>query len=604
MAGILITPGKTFGPNEKITTAKLNALGTPIANLEEDSVGEFELIEAAVQAIAGDPTQFMGKTRIIDRDGTMPGIYQSSDFVPATLTDGAIETGSATLSTPGGILTDADVGRAIIGTGIPAGTIISGRVGATIALLSEALLIQYTDGVITGGTTLTSATAVFSPLDNGNTILGTGIPAGTTGTYVSATQVTLSQAATNGTGVVFSVNSRLQSSYHFTIVGRGKGWRFQVDADGLGLMEIYAGTFSAKLQVGKFIQNADGGFTLGAGPSAGVPKLTAAANGDFTWGTAAAVIGITHDGKLFAGAATYADAIMKIASSGDVVIAAPGFSAHNIATDAINPVVSPVIASPYGGAIINPTNVSLNCLTKYSRIYYRSVAPDGVTNSTTAFTSASGNFSPNDIGKTITGNGGIQADTVIAAWTSTTAITLSKPTTATATNVDYNVYPTTTDSLYVDGTPLVLTASRHILARAYKNGEYSPLTIYVFTVDAATVSNPYFSPVTGNYATSDGKLTVTIMSPTLGASIRYTTDGTTPTSAVGTLISPASGATAPTGTCSIWGSKTVKAIAFKATLADSDVLSAAYVITTGGSGGAGGGGSGGAGGGGGGHSLP
>jgi hypothetical protein len=58
-----------------------------------------------------------------------------------------------------------------------------------------------TDGVITGGTTLTSATAVFTSGDTGARIRGDGIPSGTTATFVNSTTVTLSQAATNGSSL-------------------------------------------------------------------------------------------------------------------------------------------------------------------------------------------------------------------------------------------------------------------------------------------------------------------------------------------------------------------------------------------------------------------
>lgn len=68
----------------------------------------------------------------------------------------------------------------------------------------------FNDGAITGGTTLTSATAQFVPDDAGTrTITGPGIPAGTKiATYISKTQVTLSQTATNATGLTFSVLAR------------------------------------------------------------------------------------------------------------------------------------------------------------------------------------------------------------------------------------------------------------------------------------------------------------------------------------------------------------------------------------------------------------
>jgi len=62
---------------------------------------------------------------------------------------------------------------------------------------------------------------------------------------------------------------------------------------------------------------------------------------------------------------------------------------------------------------------------------------------------------------------------------------------------------------------------------------------------------------------------VTISTTTSGASIRYTTDGSTPTSTTGTLYS------APVA---VGVTETLKAIAYKTGMTDSAVASAAYTI--------------------------
>jgi len=58
-----------------------------------------------------------------------------------------------------------------------------------------------------------------------------------------------------------------------------------------------------------------------------------------------------------------------------------------------------------------------------------------------------------------------------------------------------------------------------------------PSAVYTIT---GTVANPGFSPAAGTYTSAQ---TVTISTTTSGASIRYTTDGSTPSSTVGTLYS-------------------------------------------------------------------
>lgn len=80
------------------------------------------------------------------------------------------------------------------------------------------------------------------------------------------------------------------------------------------------------------------------------------------------------------------------------------------------------------------------------------------------------------------------------------------------------------------------------------------------------VADPTFAPVAGTYP---GAQSVTISTTTPGASIRYTTDGSTPSSTVGTLYS---------GAVSVAANETLTAIAYKAGAIDSNVVSAGYVI--------------------------
>ncbi|HTQ30594.1 MAG TPA: chitobiase/beta-hexosaminidase C-terminal domain-containing protein, partial [Opitutaceae bacterium] len=87
-----------------------------------------------------------------------------------------------------------------------------------------------------------------------------------------------------------------------------------------------------------------------------------------------------------------------------------------------------------------------------------------------------------------------------------------------------------------------------------------------------TVSAPSFSPASGTYGSAQN---VTLTTSTSGASIRYTTDGSTPSETAGTLYSSA---------VNISATATLKAIAFKSGMTDSAVTSATYTISTGGGG--------------------
>jgi hypothetical protein len=80
------------------------------------------------------------------------------------------------------------------------------------------------------------------------------------------------------------------------------------------------------------------------------------------------------------------------------------------------------------------------------------------------------------------------------------------------------------------------------------------------------VSAPVFDPPAGAYTASQS---VTISTATTGASIRYTADGTIPTSNSGTLYSQA---------VMVSSNQTLKAIAYKSGMPDSALASGAYTI--------------------------
>jgi hypothetical protein len=79
-----------------------------------------------------------------------------------------------------------------------------------------------------------------------------------------------------------------------------------------------------------------------------------------------------------------------------------------------------------------------------------------------------------------------------------------------------------------------------------------------------TVAAPTFSPAAGTYTTAQ---TVTLATTTPSASIRYTSDGSTPSSTVGTVF---------TTPLAVNSTTTIKAIGYEAGWTDSTVASATY----------------------------
>jgi hypothetical protein len=83
-----------------------------------------------------------------------------------------------------------------------------------------------------------------------------------------------------------------------------------------------------------------------------------------------------------------------------------------------------------------------------------------------------------------------------------------------------------------------------------------------------TVSNPVFSPGGGTYSSAQS---VTISTSTSGATIRYTTDGSNPSTTAGTIYS---------GAISVPTTRTLKAIAYMSGSTNSAVVTANYTITS------------------------
>ncbi|MGA3008463.1 MAG: chitobiase/beta-hexosaminidase C-terminal domain-containing protein, partial [Opitutaceae bacterium] len=116
--------------------------------------------------------------------------------------------------------------------------------------------------------------------------------------------------------------------------------------------------------------------------------------------------------------------------------------------------------------------------------------------------------------------------------------------------------------------PVSIASATTINAVAYETGYIDSVVAsgaYLFPPAAA----PAFNPMAGTYLTTQS---VAISSATGGASIRYTTDGSTPTETSGTLYSVP---------VSIGVNTTLKALAYEMAFADSPVASGGYVIGTG-----------------------
>src|SRR5207302_1865152 len=125
--------------------------------------------------------------------------------------------------------------------------------------------------------------------------------------------------------------------------------------------------------------------------------------------------------------------------------------------------------------------------------------------------------------------------------------------------------PTTASTVYT--TPISVSSTTTIKAIASAAGfTNSSVASALYTIQPLAAT-PAFSPVAGTYSSAQS---VTISDATAGATIYYTTDGSTPTTA----------STKYTAPVSVASSVTLKAIATAAGFSTSAVGSAAYIIQT------------------------
>jgi len=127
--------------------------------------------------------------------------------------------------------------------------------------------------------------------------------------------------------------------------------------------------------------------------------------------------------------------------------------------------------------------------------------------------------------------------------------------------------PTTASTKYTAPVSVGSTSTLKAIATA-AGFSTSAVASAAYTINIPTAATPSFSPAAGTYTTTQS---VTISDATAGASIYYTTDGSTPTTA----------STRYTAAISVATSQTIKAMAAASGFNNSAVASAAYVIQTG-----------------------
>ena len=156
-----------------------------------------------------------------------------------------------------------------------------------------------------------------------------------------------------------------------------------------------------------------------------------------------------------------------------------------------------------------------------------------------------------------------------AGGTYSSAQTVTISTTTSGATIHYTTDGTTpTESSATYSSPISVSSTKTIKAGAWKTGMMpSSIASATYTIGGggSTVATPTFSPTSGAYSSAQ---TVTISTATSGATIHYTLDGTTPTTASTTYTAP----------ISVSSTKTIKAGAWKTGMTPSSIASATYTI--------------------------
>ncbi|MDP4121122.1 MAG: chitobiase/beta-hexosaminidase C-terminal domain-containing protein, partial [Bacillota bacterium] len=151
---------------------------------------------------------------------------------------------------------------------------------------------------------------------------------------------------------------------------------------------------------------------------------------------------------------------------------------------------------------------------------------------------------------------------VAGTYTSAQSVTISCSTSGATIRYTTDGTPPTTSSPAYSGA-ITVSSTKTIKAIAYNGTTPSSMASATYTINIPPAT-PTFSPAAGTYTSAQN---VTISCSTSGATIRYTTDGTPPTTS-----SPAY-----SGVIAVSSTKTIKAIAYNGTT-PSSMASATYTI--------------------------
>ena len=542
------TTGLTIGNDDVYTYT------TWMGTLAEVLVYNTTLSQSANQQVEG---------YLRGRYSVLPAACATPDFLPAAGTYATAQTVTISSATSGATIYYTTNGTTPSSTN---GTLYSNPVAISSNTTLQA--IAYAGGVenslvTSGAYAIECAAPSFTPA---------------AGTYGSSTTVTIS-TSTGGASIRYTTNGTTPSSTVGTLYSSPVSLTATTTLQAIAYASSYA---NSPVTVGVYTllkcttptftpaagtYNAATSVTISTSPSGATIRYTT--NGT----TPSSTVGTVYSSPV---------SITATATTLEAIAYDSGYLTSNVATGVYTLQCAAPAFSPAAGTLNNTTSVTITTSTSGATIRYTT---NGTTPSSTVGTVYSSAVSisatstlqaiayeTNYANSTVTSGvytfqcaapsftpaaGAYGPAQTVTITTSTSGATIRYTTNGTA--------PTsTTGTVYSSAVSISATATLEAIAYA-TNYANSTVTTGVYTINGACAA-PTFNPAAGTFTTSTS---VSISTTTGGATIRYTTNGTTPSSTVGTVYSSA---------VSITATSTLEAIAYKTGYSNSTVVSGTYTI--------------------------
>ena len=444
---------------------------------------------------------------------------------------------------------------------------ISVSTSETIKAIAE-LSGDTNSAVASAAYTITVPTPTFSPA---------------AGSYTGTQSVTISYA-TSGATCYYTLTAGTTGT---TPTTSSTKYTSAISVTATSVLEAlctYSGDTNSAVATAKYTITAPVVATPTFSPSAGAYVGTQSVTINDT--TSGATIYYTTNGTTPTSSSTKYTAAISVSTSETIEAIAElsGDTNSAVASAAYTITVPTPTFSPVAGSYTGTQSVTISDATSGATIYYTTNGSTP-TSSSTKYTAAI-SVSTSETIKAIAELSGDTNSAVASAaytitvptptfspgagtYTSSQSVTISDATSGatcyyTLTAGTTGTTPTTSSTKYTSAISVTATSVLEALC-TFTGDTNSAVATAQYTI-TPTVATPTFSPVAGAYV---GTQSVTINDATSGATIYYTTDGSTPTSS----------STKYTAAISVSTSKTIKAIAELSGDTNSAVASAAYTIT-------------------------